>query len=314
MKIYKGEAAEKLKLLETESIDCVVTSPPYWQLRDYEVEGQLGLEKTLEEYLDKLVNIFDEIFRVLKEGGTCFINMGDSYASNGSIPMKGRRGFLKGEENKSVVRKTKIRKKSKLLIPQRFAILLLERGWILRNEIIWKKPNIMPESVGDRFTNDFEHIYFFTKSEKYYFKKQYEPYSEKTLTAFKNGIIPSSHKYLEQEKLKNRPKSRMRDVKKDWLAIAADEGRNMRSVWEIATIGIKEGHFATYPEELVRRLLQSGCPQDGMVLDPFLGSGTTLKVAKQLGMKGTGIEIKEEYIELAVNRINDLFTKVQIIG
>ena len=314
MKIYKGEAAEKLKLLETESIDCVVTSPPYWQLRDYEVEGQLGLEKTLEEYLDKLVNIFDEIFRVLKEGGTCFINMGDSYASNGSIPMKGRRGFLKGEESKSVVRKTKIRKKSKLLIPQRFAILLLERGWILRNEIIWKKPNIMPESVGDRFTNDFEHIYFFTKSEKYYFKKQYEPYSEKTLTAFKNGIIPSSHKYLEQEKLKNRPKSRMRDVKKDWLAIAADEGRNMRSVWEIATIGIKEGHFATYPEELVRRLLQSGCPQDGMVLDPFLGSGTTLKVAKQLGMKGTGIEIKEEYIELAVNRINDLFTKVQIIG
>ena len=313
MKIYKGEAAEKLKLLETESIDCVVTSPPYWQLRDYEVEGQLGLEKTLEEYLDKLVNIFDEIFRVLKEGGTCFINMGDSYASNSSIPMKGRRGFLKGEENKIVVRKTKIRKKSKLLIPQRFAILLLERGWILRNEIIWKKPNIMPESVGDRFTNDFEHIYFFTKSEKYYFKKQYEPYSEKTLTAFKNGIIPSSHKYLEQEKLKNRPKSRMRDVKKDWLAIAADEGRNMRSVWEIATIGIKEGHFATYPEELVRRLLQSGCPQNGMVLDPFLGSGTTLRVAKQLGMKGIGIEIKEEYIDLAVNRINDLFTKIQVI-
>ena len=313
MKILKGDALEKLKELESESIDCIVTSPPYWQLRDYEVEGQLGLEKTLDEYMEKLLKIFDEAYRVLKETGTCFINIGDSYSSNASIPVNGRRGFLEGEENKTYSRKSNIRKKSKLLIPQRIAIMMIERGWILRNEIIWKKPNIMPESVEDRFTNDFEHIYFFTKSEKYYFKKQYEPYSEKTLSAFKNGVIPASHKYLEQEELKNRPKSRMRDVKKDWLAVMSDKGRNMRAVWEIATIGIKEGHFATFPEKLVRRCLMSGCPEGGIVLDMFLGSGTTLKVARDMCLESIGIEIKEEYINLAVKRIGtSLFDSIEI--
>ena len=341
MKIYKGDALDQLKKMETESIDCIVTSPPYWQLRDYGVEGQLGLEESLDEFLEKLTNIFEEAYRVLKETGTLFVNLGDTY-SNSHGKLVGnteRKGFGIHNGYESIYRKTEVKRKSRLCIPERFVIKMLESGWILRNKIIWRKPNIMPESTDDRFTNDFEELFFFTKNQKYYFKKQYEPYAEKTLKAFKNGIIPASHKYLDQEDLEHRPKSRMRDVKKEWLAVKSEKGRNMRAVWEelftlediknmllesivedtgdiwnIATIGFKGKHFATYPEELVRRCLSAGCPENGVVLDMFLGTGTTLKVAKDMGLDGVGIEIKEEYIEIAVERIgNSLFNKLEVL-
>ena len=194
-----------------------------------------------------------------------------------------------------------------------FMLEMIKRGWILRNKIIWHKSNILPESVKDRFTNDYEEVFFFVKNEKYYFEKQYEPYAERTLNALKNGIIPNSYKYLEQEYMKNKPKSRMRNVKKDWLTVVSEMGRNMRTVWNIGTVGIKEAHFATFPEELVRRCILAGCPENGIVLDPFLGSGTTLKVAKKLNRNGIGIELNQEYIQIAKKRIgNDLFNEVQI--
>ena len=203
-----------------------------------------------------------------------------------------------------------IRRKSKMMIPEKIAIAMIEKGWILRNEIIWHKSNVVPEAVQDRFTNDFEKIYFFTKSEKYFFEKQYEAFSEKTLTAFKDGIIPTGKK-----KMLGAGESRtgMREVNKPWKAAYNEKGRNMRTVWKIATKGISEAHFATFPKELVKRCILAGCPESGIVLDPFLGSGTTLKVAKQLNRSGIGIELNQEYIQIAKKRIgNDLFNEVQV--
>lgn len=328
MKIIKGDALEKLKTLDEESIDCVITSPPYWQLRDYGVSGQLGLEETLEEYLENLIKVFDEVWRVLKAEGTVFVNLGDTYSSaNGKIiGNTERRGYGKHKGYESIARKTNIKSKSRLCIPERFSIKMIEAGWILRNKIIWKKPNVMPESADDRFTNDYEEIFFFTKSQKYYFEKQYEAYSLKTLTGFKDNEMPEGNKSLKA----GESKVGMRDNKK-WLAVTNDIGRNMRTVWdemiteeemiqeigdiwEIGVKGIKEAHFATFPEKLVRRCLISGCPENGKVLDIFLGSGTTLKVAQDMGLDGIGIELKQEYIDIAVNRIgNNLFNSLQVI-
>ena len=308
IKIFNGDALEKIKLLKDKSVDCIVTSPPYWQLRDYGVLGQLGLEETVEEYIKKLLDIFDECWRVLKDTGTVFINMGDTYSNVNSK-------LISGSNNKNYYidkqKKTNIRRKSKMMIPERFAIAMIEKGWILRNEIIWHKPNVVPEAVQDRFTNDFEKIYFFTKSEKYFFEKQYETFSEKTLTAFKDGIMPTGKK-----KMLGAGKSRtgMREVNKPWKAVYNEKGRNMRTVWKIATKGIPEAHFATFPEELVKRCLLSGCPENGIVLDLFLGSGTTLKVAKKLNRNGIGVELNTEYISIAKKRIQeDMFNKIEIL-
>lgn len=312
MEIIKGDCLKVLKTLPTESIDCIVTSPPYWQIRDYGVPEQIGLEDDVNEFLDKLIDIFSEVYRVLKKSGTLFVNMGDTYSNVNTKLAEGtnNKRYGNGDNYETIPRKTNIKRKSKMMIPERFAIRMIESGWILRNEIIWHKPNVVPESVVDRFTNDFEKVFFFTKSQKYYFKKQYEPYSTKTLTAFgKNGIMPDSSNRLKP----GESKIGMREGK-EWKAIYNENGRNMRTVWSIATKGIKEGHFAIFPEELARRCLLAGCPYDGIVMDPFLGSGTTLKVGKALGIEGVGIELKKEYIDIAIGRIGEgLFTKIKII-
>ena len=310
IKILQGDAYDRMREIEDESIDCIVTSPPYWQLRDYGIEGQLGLEKTAEEYLEKLIAVFDEAWRVLKDSGTVFVNMGDTYSNVNSKFISGsnNKNYYIDKQTAKIRKKTDIRRKSKMMIPERFAIAMIERGWILRNEIIWHKPNVVPEAVRDRFTNDFEKIYFFTKNEKYFFEKQYEAFSEKTLTAFKDGIMPTGKK-----KMLGAGESRtgMREVNKPWKAAYNEKGRNMRTVWKIATKGIPEAHFATFPDELARRCILAGCPENGIVLDLFLGSGTTLKVAKQLNRSGIGIELKKEYIEIAKQRIgDDLFNGV----
>lgn len=179
-----------------------------------------------------------------------------------------------------------------------FQLEMIKRGWILRNKIIWQKSNVMPESVNDRFTNDYEEVFFFTKNQKYYFNKLYEPYSEKTLHSFKDGKIPNSHKYLEAGK----SKTGMRDGR-EWLAVVSEKGRNMRTVWKIGTVGIKEAHFSTFPLELARRCVEAGCPKDGTVLDLFMGSGTTNIASAKLGIKSIGIELMEDNIEIAKKRI-----------
>ena len=310
IKILQGDAYDRMREIEDESIDCIVTSPPYWQLRDYGIDGQLGLEETVEEYLKKLIAVFDEAWRGLKDSGTVFVNIGDTYSNVNSKFISGsnNKNYRIDKQTAKTRKKSNIRRKSKMMIPERFAIAMIERGWILRNEIIWHKPNVVPEAVRDRFTNDFEKIYFFTKNEKYFFEKQYEAFSEKTLTAFKDGIMPTGKK-----KMLGAGESRtgMREVNKPWKAAYNEKGRNMRTVWKIATKGIPEAHFATFPDELARRCILAGCPENGIVLDLFLGSGTTLKVAKQLNRSGIGIELKKEYIEIAKQRIgDDLFNGV----
>ena len=310
IKILQGDAYDRMREIEDESIDCIVTSPPYWQLRDYGIDGQLGLEETVEEYLKKLIAVFDEAWRVLKDSGTVFVNIGDTYSNVNSKFISGsnNKNYRIDKQTAKTRKKSNIRRKSKMMIPERFVIAMIERGWILRNEIIWHKPNVVPEAVNDRFTNDFEKIYFFTKNEKYYFEKQYEPYSEKTLTGFKDGIMPTGKKKMLSA---GESKTGMREINKPWKAVYSENGRNMRTVWNIAAKGIKEAHFATFPEELVRRCISAGCPENGIVLDPFLGSGTSLKVAKKFNRNGIGIELKKEYIEIAKQRIgDDLFNEV----
>ena len=311
MKIINGDSLKVLKTLDTESIDCIITSPPYWQLRDYNISGQIGLEENIEEYIEKLMLIMDELYRVLKKSGTFFLNIGDTY-SNVNSKFSKRSNKKRGKENtfKVIPRKTNIQRKSKMMIPERLCIKMIDQGWILRNEIIWHKPNVLPESLNDRFTNDFEKIFFFTKNQKYYFKKQYKPYSEKTLNGFKDGVMPTGKKKILEA---GESKTAMKRIDKPWKTIYNENGRNMRTVWSIATKGIKEGHYASFPEELVKRCLLAGCPIDGIVLDPFLGSGTTLKVAKSLNLNGVGVELKKEYIEIAVSRIGEgLFNKIEV--
>lgn len=301
MKIMHGDVRVKLKELENSSVDCIVTSPPYWRLRDYGHNEQMGLEETPEEFIKNLCDVFDDCRRVLKDTGTLFVNLGDSYSHSNSISTLGRRGFYKDVKDLTL-RKTKCmaRKKSLVGIPAMFMIEMINRGWILRNKIIWQKTNVMPESVKDRFTNDYEEVFFFTKKEKYFFNKLYEPYAKKTLHAFKNGKIPNSHKYLEAGK----SKCGMREGK-EWLNVVSEKGRNMRTVWSIGTVGIKEAHFSTFPLELARRCITAGCPNGGTVLDIFLGSGTTLLAAKELNMHGTGIELVAENVGIAKRRLEE---------
>lgn len=299
IEVMYGDSNDKVMELKDKSINCVVTSPPYFRLRDYGHEKQLGIEETPEEFINNLCDLFDKIKPKLTDGGTLFVNLGDSYSGSHSISTKGRRGFYVDEKDQ-IMKKNKCmaKRKSLIAIPAMFQVEMIKRGWICRNKIIWNKTNVMPESVRDRFTNDYEEVFFFTKNQKYDFTKLYEPYAEKTLKAFKGGKMPNSHKYLGAGK----SKTGMREGR-EWLAVVSKKGRNMRTVWKIGTTGIKQAHFSTFPEELVKRCITAGCPIGGTVLDPFLGSGTTCKVAKELGYKSIGIELVERNLEIIKNRL-----------
>lgn len=279
--ILQGDTLEVLKTLPEESIDMVITSPPYWGLRNYGVEGQLGLEATFQEYIDKLCNMFDEVKRVLKKEGTCWVNLGDTYGQNwrgGGVPPK-----------------------SLVQIPSRFAIEMSNRGWILRNEIIWHKPNCMPSSVKDRFTVDFEKIFFFVKNKKYWFETQYEPLQQTSIERMGRKWCGSKNKKFGQEN--NKQQVIDAEERMDANRWANDKGRNKRCVWPITLRGYRGAHFATYPEELIETPIKAGCPEGGIVLDIFMGSGTTGVVAKKLGRNYLGIELNPEYIEIANKRL-----------
>lgn len=368
-KIHNLNCLDGLKQIPDESVDCVVTSPPYWGLRNYKTEpqifggdgkcdhvwveckgagnhkfrpgkngtvgncnnsemwggdvfvntcskcgaykGEVGLEPNKDNFISNLCDIFDEVRRVLKNSGTCWVNLGDTYSSAHGV--------------------SNLPAKCLALIPQRFAIEMTGRGWILRNSIVWHKPNAMPSSVRDRFSRDYENIFFFTKKKKYFFEQQLED------VANKEAIIRSGGK-----------------VKK----------RNKRETWSISTVGNPNGHFAMYPEELVETPILAGCPalvcsacgkpqvkdkkkvgefqrkrsrktaegspsnslnimqniyedegyrptcdcgvdfKKGLVLDPFMGAGTTAIISKKLDRDYIGFELNEEYVKIAENRIN----------
>jgi DNA modification methylase len=309
-RIIQGDSLEVLKTIPDETIDCVVTSPPYWSLRDYGVAGQIGLESSIEEYLDKLLAVFDEVKRVLKPQGTCWINFGDTYANK---TKGGHRNKLQNNIYDSLTKRATFPKlnteinippKSLCLIPVRFAVRLIERGWVLRNEIIWHKPNAMPTSVKDRFSVDFEKLFFFVKKRKYYFRQQFEPLrnperlDRRLLDPNKKHKRTPSYWFSARPVISERARLKM-----------LEKGRNKRSVWTIGTASFPENHFAVFPPRLIETPILAGCPGNGIVLDPFIGSGTTAIVAKKLGRNFIGIELNRQYVKLAKKRIKNINSK-----
>lgn len=339
-KIYLGNTLDVLKTFPDESINCCVTSPPYWALRDYGTDGvvwdgnpecehefnletkitnnsvsnnstlhdgkgvvatekikqmnnksqvgfcnkcgawkgQLGLEPDFNLYIKHLCDIFDEVKRVLRKDGTCWVNLGDTYFGGGRGSDAKLRGSNKGNPTYESMESAKpdwgnmdFKNKSLCNIPSRFSIEMQNRGWVMRNKIIWHKPNCMPSSVTDRFTVDFEEIFFFVKNKKYWFEQQFEG-------------------------------TQCQDTK----------GRNKRTVWKIPTQPFPDAHFAVFPEKLVETPIKAGCPKDGIVLDPFMGSGTVALKALKENINFIGIEINPDYIDMAYNRIRPLLSQSKL--
>ena len=302
--IYQGNCIEVLKNFTDESIDCVVTSPPYWGLRDYETEEQLGLEETPEEFVANLVKLFSEVKRVLKKEGTVWLNLGDSYFSapagnKDGIPKQnaygGREDAAKSMFKASQVKGKKhntLKQKDLCGIPWRVAFALQADGWYLRQDIIWAKPNPMPESVQDRCTKAHEYIFLLTKSPKYFY--DIDAIKEKAVGERWGGNKPMNINNSKDKKNIHNELTRKRDME--------FEMRNKRSVWTITTKPYKEAHFATFPIELPTYCIKAGCPEDGVVLDPFFGSGTTGLAAQEQNRHWVGIELNEDYIEIAKKR------------
>ena len=341
-KIYQGDSLTVLKTFPDECIDCCITSPPYYGLRDYNtgkweggdagcshkrdskwsvktitghsnkdltvgdaiykdicpkcgakrIDKQLGLEKTPEEYVNKIVELFREVRRVLKKEGTLWLNLGDCYSAGGRGG-GGKQGTNKGSIGLGTWKVKGLDSKNLVGIPWRVAFALQSDGWILRSEIIWYKPNPMPESVTDRPTKSHEQIFLFAKNQKYYYDN--EAIKEKSLTN------DNSVRDRDISKLNNTPgRSKMGGLKTNNY-----EKRNKRSVWVVSTKPFKESHFATFPEALILPMVLAGCPKGGTVFDPFMGAGTVGLVAMKQNRNYVGIELNPEYIKMAEKRIAD---------
>jgi DNA modification methylase len=327
-KIYQGNSLDVLNTFPDESVDCVVTSPPYWGLRDYGISGQLGHENNIEEYIENLCKIFDEIYRVLCPAGTCFINLGDTYSgSNRGVGDKTPDPIFKTYTRSKNIKPSKTRFPNKCLcmIPERFAIEMCNRRWILRNQIVWHKPNQLPSSAKDRFTVDFEKVFFFTKNKKYFFNQQFEPYKDGSDVAYRQWLRENKD-YNSKEPYKNNSpfchkvghkawdndRSMQRGAGEKAIMRVNPNGRNKRTVWSIPTKPCKEAHFATFPEELIYPAIAAGCPENGIVLDPFMGAGTTAIVALKQNKNYVGIELSPDYIDIAEQRIKNLTKNNQL--
>ena len=353
VRILQGDCVDVLKGLPDESVHCCVTSPPYWGLRDYGVAGQLGLESTPAEYVEKMVAVFREVKRVLRDDGTLWLNLGDSYA--GSWGAQGRQGETGEMAGRSV---TAARQKSHLSaaqiaahhhrlsntgsipsgsglkpkdlvgIPWRIAFALQAAGWYLRQDIIWSKPNPMPESVRDRCTKAHEYIFLLSKNERYYFDQDaiLEPVAAASVARLSQptlgqqvgsyrvpGKTNSPLKAVSRSGNKERKPASARGVPVDTDGKSAGavagsvpwEGtqRNKRSVWTVTTQPFKEAHFATFPPALIEPCILAGCPEGGTVLDPFGGAGTTGLVADRHKRNAILIELNPEYAAMAEKRI-----------
>ncbi len=297
-KIYNIDCLEGLKQLPDNSINCCVTSPPYWGLRDYGVEGQLGLESTPEEYVAKMVEVFREVKRVLRDDGTLWLNLGDCYNGSGGAGGDYSKGGLKEGQPKYPGRKVATLKPKDLVgIPWMVAFALRADGWYLRQDIIWHKPNPMPESVKDRCTKAHEYIFLLAKSAQYYYdneaiKEDAKPESEKR---YKSTFYTGKKEISGQGRPGNASNT---PGYKKWTG-----KRNKRSVWTVTTKPFKEAHFATFPPDLIKPCILAGCPKDGIVLDPFMGSGTTGMVAAMYQRNFIGFELNPEYCKMAKKRI-----------
>jgi DNA modification methylase len=303
--IHNLDCLEGLKQLDNNSVHCCVTSPPYWGLRDYGVEGQLGLEPTPEEYVSKMVEVFREVKRVLRDDGTLWLNLGDSYS--GSCQTGGVNsisGNGKSQPHVKHKRNTNLKPKDLVGIPWMVAFALRADGWYLRQDIIWHKPNPVPESVKDRCTKAHEYIFLLSKNRKYYFdneaiKEDTKPESEKR---YKSTFYTGKKEISGQGRPGNTSNT---PGYKKWTG-----KRNKRSVWTVTTKPFKEAHFATFPPDLIEPCILAGCPVGGVVLDPFMGSGTTALVAMQNQRNFIGFELNPEYIKLAKKRISNVQLKI----
>jgi len=267
--ILEGNSLKILKTLPEQSVNSVVTSPPYYGLRDYGSEEQFGIENTVEEYTQNLVELFREVRRVLKDDGTVWVNLGDSYSrKNGDKNLIG--------------------------IPWKVAFALQDDGWILRQDIIWHKPNPMPESVKDRCTKNHEYIFLLTKNPKYYFDYK----------SIKEEAVYTDNREGKGRFTYNGKRSKDNNGGNGQNAFVKIDGtRNKRTVWTITTKPYKGAHFATFPEDLIEPCVLAGTPENGVVLDPFMGSGTTAVVARKLKRNYIGIELNSDYIEIAEQRL-----------
>ncbi len=312
-KIHNENALTGLKNLPDNSIDCCVTSPPYFGLRDYGIKEQIGLEDTPELYVDQLVKVFTEVKRVLKKEGTLWLNLGDSYAGSGKggaeyteSKTDWKQGTSKGSHTKggSFKKSKDIKPKDLIGIPWMVAFALRASGWYLRQDIIWSKPNPMPESVTDRCTKAHEHIFLMSKSGKYYYDNEsiwelanYDGRKDTTMKGsekYANGYFPTD---VNTQSIAVTGHERWRKNKN------GDMIRNKRSVWSVNTGGYKGAHFATFPEELIKDMIKAGCPEGGIVLDPFMGAGTTALVARKLNRNYVGFELNPKYIKIAEKRL-----------
>jgi DNA modification methylase len=315
-RIIAGDCIEGLRTLPDASVHCCVTSPPYWGLRDYGHDGQIGLEATPEAYVARMVEVFREVRRVLRDDGTCWVNLGDSYNNAGSSKngtgLDGKqRGGATGADGKCGYKKRDLRHalkgsgiKHKDLcgIPWRVAFALQADGWWLRQDIIWHKPNPMPESVRDRCTKAHEYVFLLTKSERYFYDA--EAVSEASACAgVQKNDFSASALGLRIKPSGNAVPGTVYTVKPT---------RNRRSVWTVTTKPYSGAHFAVMPADLVEPCIKAGCPEGGTVLDPFAGSGTTLAVAAELGRNAIGCELNPEYIALAERRIKDARASVAL--
>lgn len=282
-------------------VDCVITSPPYYQLRDYGVEGQWGLEKTYLEYLEKLWGMMDEIWRVLKDDGTVWINLGDSYAGSCGMGSQYDNKHAKGMQIIKQFEKGRaleIKNKSLMLIPHRFAIGCIERGWILRNDIIWAKRNGMPESVRDRFSKKHEFIFFFTKKQKYYFD----------LDAVRDDYVDNYSERLRNKGAENWAKQTNGPSEgvRNWWNKGGKNPGDVADFWDIPTKPSSDKHFASYNTDLIKKPVLAGCKEGGLIYDPFMGTGTTAYVALSTGRNYVGSELNREYIDIAERRLEPL--------
>jgi DNA modification methylase len=325
--IIQGDVREELPKLPADAFDCIVTSPPYFGLRDYGCEGQIGLEPTVDAYLETMVEVCRQLRRVLKPSGVFFLNIGDSYAGSGRGGYAGGKsgldGSVAGQDSSRVARGSQktvgfhekarhggalgrawipvpvgFKPKDLCLIPQRLGIALQQDGWWVRSHIIWHKPNPMPESITDRPTSAHETIWMLTKSEHYFWDA--DAVAEDAVRGFAGSEFSTGKTAINQLGRGSIKSRRERET------------RNLRNVWTIATQPSVLGHFALMPRDIAELCLKAACPDGGYVLDPFGGAGTTGLVADRLGRNATLIELNPAYAEMARRRIEDdspLFTQ-----
>lgn len=271
-RVMFGDCIDSMRRMSDQSVNCCVTSPPYFGLRDYGVDGQIGLEQTAPEYVKNMVSVFREVHRVLRDDGVVFVNIGDTYAGfkDGKFPPQSQsNGNQRGlpvsgapHRNKKLLELDGFKNKELMGIPWMFAFAMRDAGWYLRQEIIWAKPNYTPEKVRDRFVRSHEHMFLFTKQDKYWFD------GDAVRIPDANG----------SSKLRN-------------------------DVWTVGTSKYKGAHFATFPTELIEPCVLSGCPVGGVVIDPFAGSGTTGEVAMKNGRDSVMIELNPEYVMMIHDRM-----------